>query len=294
MPKMDIESSEQSPVAYSEEWVQVDGRRVRFWRAGSGLALVLVHGLLGYSFSWRHVIPQLALTWEVFAPDMPGSGFSECDSKIDCRLSSAANRLLKFLDAAGISSCDLVGSSYGGATALMLAANHPLRVRRLVLVSPANPWSKYGRKRMALLRNTAIASAFPKLARQMRPLHNYFLRRLYGEPSLITAETCRGYSDPLSRAGRFEHALGIVSSWNADMQELRAAIPKASNIPTLLIWGSRDRAVDPVSANALRSSFRTCHIEVIEGAGHLPYEECPKEFIRVITKFLKTPVPLGK
>jgi pimeloyl-ACP methyl ester carboxylesterase len=162
------------------------------------------------------------------------------------------------------------------------------------MVSPANPWSKYGRKRMALLRNTAVASAFPKLARQMRPLHNYFLRRLYGEPGLITAEAYRGYSDPLSRRGRFEHALGIVGSWNADMQELKAAIPKASNIPTLLIWGSRDRAVEPVSANALRSSFRTCRLEIIEGAGHLPYEECPQEFNRIVTKFLKTPAPLGK
>ena len=294
MPKTDIESSEQSPVACSEEWVQLEGRRVRFWRAGSGPALVLVHGLLGYSFSWRHVIRPLALNWEVFAPDMPGSGFSECDSKIDCRLSSAANRLLKFLDAAGISTCDLVGSSYGGATALMLAASHPLRVRRLVLVSPANPWSKYGRKRMALLRNAAVASVFPRLARKMRPLHDYFLRRLYGEPRLITAEAYRGYSDPLSRGGRFEHAVGIVGSWNADMQELGAAIPNASNIPTLLMWGSRDRAVDPISANALKNNFRTCRLEVIEGAGHLPYEECPKEFNRILTKFLKTPVPLGK
>jgi len=128
----------------------------------------------------------------------------------------------------------------------------------------------------------------------MRPLHNYFLRRLYGEPSLITAEAYRGYSDPLSRAGRFEHAIGIVGSWNADMQELRAEIQNASNILTLLIWGSRDRAVDPVSANALRNSFRTCSLEVIEGAGHLPYEEYPKEFNRIVTKFLKTAVPLGK
>src|SRR5258708_29529707 len=103
MPETDTESSEQSPVACSEESVQVEGWRVRFWRAGSGPALVLVHGLLGYSFSWRHVIRPLASNWEVVAPDMPGSGFSECDSKIDCQLSSAANRLLKFLDAAGVS-----------------------------------------------------------------------------------------------------------------------------------------------------------------------------------------------
>jgi alpha-beta hydrolase superfamily lysophospholipase len=60
MPKTDIESREHPMVGSSEEWVQVEGRRVRFWRAGSGPALVLVHGLLGYSFSWRRVIHPLA------------------------------------------------------------------------------------------------------------------------------------------------------------------------------------------------------------------------------------------
>jgi len=113
-----------------EDSIRVDGLQVRFWRAGTGPALVLMHGLLGYSFSWRHVIPILARNREVFAPDMPGSGFSECDPGLDCRLSSTAQRLLGFLDATGVASCDLVGSSYGGATAMILAALAPSRVRR--------------------------------------------------------------------------------------------------------------------------------------------------------------------
>ena len=266
--------------------IRVDGLQVRFRRAGTGSALVLMHGLLGYSFSWRHVIPILARNWEVFAPDMPGSGFSECDPRLDCRLSSAAQRLLGFLDATGIASCDLVGSSYGGATAIMLGALAPSRVRRLVLVSPANPWSLYGRRRLALLRNSLVGALFPKLERPMRPLHNYFLRRLYGDPSRITREAFRGYSKPLRLPGRLEHAIGVVRTWQADMQELKAALPKISTVPTLLVWGSKDRAVDPASAEPLSQNFQTSRIAIMEGAGHLPYEEYPEEFSRIVIQFL--------
>lgn len=269
------------------EWTRADELGVRFAHAGSGPALVLVHGLLGYSFSWRQVIPTLAGQFEVFAPDLPGSGFSECDSTLDCRLSSAAKRLLGFLDATGVSSCDLVGSSYGGAAAIMLAALAPSRVRRLVLVSPANPWSRIGQIRLALFRNHAIAASFPALARPMRPLHDYFFRRMWGDPSRITPEAYRGYSAVLRRVGVLEHAVRIVQTWKPDMQELQSILPQLSHVPALLLWGSKDRTVDPASAEPLSKFFQSAEIAIIEGAGHLPYEECPEEFNRIVTRFLK-------
>src|SRR6185437_4638772 len=164
-------SSGSLPRRVVESSVLADGLLIRFWRAGAGPALVLVHGLLGYSFSWRGVIPALAHKNEVFAVDMPGAGFSECRAVLDFRLAGAARRLLAFLDAAGSDSCDLVGSSYGGSTAVMLAGLAPSRVRSLVLVSPANPWSKIGRKRLAVLKNPLVAFLFPTAARLARPLH---------------------------------------------------------------------------------------------------------------------------
>jgi pimeloyl-ACP methyl ester carboxylesterase len=279
-----------------EQWIRIDGLRIRFAHAGAGPALVLVHGLLGYSFTWRQVIPAFAQRFEVFAPDLPGAGFSDCDSSLDCSLSSAANRLLAFLDAVDIGSCDLIGSSYGGTTALMLALLAPSRVRRLVLVSPANPWSRIGRVRLALLRNRAAAAVFPGLARPMRPLHDYFLRRMWGDPGRITPEIYCRYSAPLKRHGTLEHAVKIVRTWWEEMRELQPLLPQLSHRPTLLVWGSRDRTVDPASAEPLRRNFQSAQVAIIEGAGHLPYEECPDEFSRIVTEFLgrtQPPDPAG-
>ena len=263
------------------------GLRIEYQHAGSGPALVLLHGLLGYSFSWRRVIPKLSSNREVFAPDMPGAGFSECRDDLDCRLAAAAGRLLTFLDSLQIERCDLVGSSYGGATALAMAATAPRRVRSLTLVSPANPWSQIGRKRLALLSNPVLASIFPKIARACTPLHRFFVRRMWGNPRKVTTETLEGYSRPLGRRGIFEHAVKIVQTWHTDMAQLEATLPKLASIPVLLIWGSKDRVVDLNSAALMKQHLPHAEIAIIEGAGHLPYEECPEEFCRIVEDFLQ-------
>jgi len=277
----------------SEEWVQVDGLKVRFQRSGSGPALLLVHGLLGYSFSWRFVIPQLAQGREIFALDMPGSGFSDCDAGLDCHLKSAAQRLLKFMDAVGIAACDLVGSSYGGATALMAVALAPARIRTLVLVSPANPWSNIGRKRLSLLNLPLMSSIFPRAARVCTPLNAFSLSRMFGDSRRMPADTIRGYSLVLARPGVLEHAVKIVRTWHTDMRELEAALPKIADIPVLLLWGSKDRVVDPGSAELLRRRLHMAQMAIIPGAGHLPYEESPEEFSGIVLDFLAQHSPAG-
>ena len=217
---------------------------------------------------------------------MPGAGFSECSPALDAHLSAAAVRLIEFLNALEIKSCDLVGSSYGGATALLLAARNPERVRTLTLVSPANPWSRIGRKRLAALGLPGASWLFPPLARLMPPLHRVFVRRMYGNRSRATAETLRGYSLPLLRKGTFEHAVKIARSWHSDMRELEVDLPKAASVPTLIIWGSKDKVVDPASARMLSRRLKQSRMVVIEGAGHLPYEECPEEFALLVGSFL--------
>ena len=182
--------------------------------------------------------------------------------------------------------CDLIGSSYGGATAILLAGLVPSRIRSLVLVSPANPWSRIGQKRLALLRNPVIALLFPKVSRAVHPMHRYFVRRMWGDPRLVTAETLDGYVRPLLQPGIFEHAVKTVCTWHADMRELESALPKIVDIPTLLVWGGKDRVVDPASAELMAKHLPRARVAVLPGAGHLPYEECPKEFCRTVLDFL--------
>jgi pimeloyl-ACP methyl ester carboxylesterase len=276
------------PAAYSIEdhWITLDAARMRYLRSGSGPPLVLLHGLLGYSFSWRYAIPALACHATVHAVDMLGVGFSDRPPGLDAHLRANAERLLRFLDAVNVDSCDLLGTSHGGAVAMTTAALAPDRIRRLILVAPVNPWSRPGRHLAAFLSHRLVASHFLRIAPLLAPFHGFFLRRLYGDPRRIRPGTLEGYSAPFLLPGAVEHGVRILRSWGPDLEELRGLLPRITSIPTLLLWGAEDAAVDPSSSEPLRHQFQNCQVRLFEGVGHLPYEEVPEEFNAAVAEFL--------
>ena len=276
------------PHSLEDHWITLDGARMRYLREGSGHPLLLLHGLLGYSFSWRYAIPALAPYADVHAVDMLGVGFSDRPPNLNCCLRASAERLIRFLDAVGITSCDLVGTSHGGAVAMMAASLAPNRIKRLILVAPANPWSSYGKRMAAFLSAPPVAWLFPWIAPLLEITHDSLLRRLYGDPQRIRPGTLAGYSAPLSQPGAFRTGLSIVGTWQQDLEELRHTLPSISHLPTLLIWGSLDNAVDPGSAEPLCHQFEHCRLIMLPGVGHLPYEEAPEQFNQAVIQFLQT------
>ena len=271
--------------------MDMDGARMRYLRAGSGPALILLHGLLGYSFSWRYTIPALAPFATVYAPDMLGAGFSDRPAGLDHSMRGTARRLLRFTERLGISSFDLLGTSHGGAVAMMAAAeclggNCKSRVRRLVLVAPVNPYSAHGRWLAPFVGGNFGGSLFRFGAAHLSFLFPYFHARLYAERGRIPPGTLAGYVAPLAKAGLLEHALSIVGTWTEDLRQLELVLPKLASIPTLLMWGSKDPAVYASSALPLAKHFPNSKSIVFPGVGHLPYEECPAEFNRAVIEFL--------
>jgi len=266
--------------------ITLDGVGWRYQRAGSGPPLLLVHGLLGYSFSWRFAIPALAQCASVYAVDLPGAGFSDRPARMDSCMKSLGQQLLHFMDATGLASCHLLGTSHGGAVAMMAAASAPTRFPQLILVDPVNPWSGRGKFLSVLLSNPVVAPVFTWAGPRLRFVQEHYLRRLYADTSRIRPGTSEGYRQPLRRPGAFAHAVDILRSWNCDLRELESALPRIAHIPTLLIWGDRDAAVDPASAARLKAHFCQCNLVMLEGVGHLPYEEVPDEFNRAVIEFL--------
>jgi pimeloyl-ACP methyl ester carboxylesterase len=277
-----------APPQYSiqDHWITLDGARMRYLRDGHGPPLVLLHGLLGYSFSWRYAIPVLAERATVHAVDMLGVGFSDRPPGLDCCLQASAERLLRFLDAAAIDSCDLLGTSHGGAVSMMAASLAPERIRRLILVAPVNPWSLFGKPTAAFLSNRFVSPVFVRAAPLLEIIHGYLLRRLYGDPSRIRPGTLQGYSAPFRMPGAFRYGISVLRTWSEDLQLLESALPRIAHIPTLILWGGVDNAVDPASASKLSRQFQDFRVQMFEGVGHLPYEEVPEEFNRAVMDFL--------
>lgn len=270
--------------------MEMNGARMRYLRAGSGPPLILLHGLLAYSFSWRFSLPALAPHATLYALDQLGAGFSDRPKDLDHSMRGTALRVLKFAANLGLSSFDLLGTSRGGAVAMCAAAESLSgkgpRVRRLILVCPVNPFSPHGTWYAPFLGTPLGAAGFRWVVARMPFLFSYGHRRLYAVRSKIPADSLKGYEAPLATPGFFEHGLSIVKTWTADLKELEQLLPKLREIPTLLVWGDKDPAVYVSSMERLAEHFAKVKKVVFQGVGHLPYEECPEQFNRAVIEFL--------
>jgi len=285
-----VDSQTARSVPWEECWLNLAGGRMRYLKAGAGRPLILVHGLLGYSFSWRFTIPAVAPYATVYAIDNLGAGFSLAPDGMNCSIRSTAERVLQFADMIGLTEFDLLGTSHGGAAAMMVAAVCVERkagnLRRLVLVAPVNPWSPHGRRLAPFLGSAAGSFLFRKTVARWRSLDYLWLRRVFGDGAKIPADSLDGYRLPVLQNHAFEHGLRIVRSWTADLVELEAALPTVRDYATLIMWGAKDRAVSVRSAEPLRRNFRNAGLVIFPGVGHLPYEECPSEFNQELIQFL--------
>lgn len=118
-----------------------------------------------------------------------------------------------------------------------------------------------------------------------RPLYRIALARMYGDPRRLPAGTVEGYRSQIMQPGRVNNILNTLRSWEKDVNALRAMIPRI-RARSLLIWGTLDGAVDVRSAEPLRQALPDCQLALIEGAGHLPFEETPEEFNRLVLGFI--------
>ena len=274
------------PIETREEFVEIEGARMRCLVSGEGPALVLLHGLLGTADAWGPATARLARQSTVYAPDAIGIGRSDRVPGLDVSLRASARRLIALLDAQQVRCADLVGTSHGGSVALMAAALYPDRVRSLVLQAPANPFSDMADPLIRFYRTAfgqRVANYIPIVPGKV---HSMALNRMYGDSSRVRAGSLIPYVASLRVPGTGSYVLSVLQRWDEDMEDLKAMLPRLRQVPSLLLWGDRDRAVSIRSGERLAEYFDHATLLVMPGAGHLPHEELPAVFGGVVNGFL--------
>jgi 4,5:9,10-diseco-3-hydroxy-5,9,17-trioxoandrosta-1(10),2-diene-4-oate hydrolase len=276
----------QASIATEHHTAEVDGYKMHFWKAGTGPDLLILHGILGTAAAWEDVAPELAPEFTVYAIDALGIGRSERVKGIDAGLEAQADRVARFMEARGIRAADILATSHGGAVALMLAAKHPGRVRSLILNSPANPFSNWADPLIRFYQSPLgrwFAHRIPDLPDAVTALA---LGRMYGDETAAQNGHLEKYMDSLRIPGTVDYVLSILSRWFEDMRDLEQKLDQVHGFPALLVWGDRDCAVSLESGRRLQRLFARSELVVLPGAGHLPFEECPRIFGQAITSFL--------
>jgi len=277
------------------EEITLHGHRVSYRRAGWGPVIVLIHGITGSSLTWEDVIEPLAERYTVVAPDLLGHGES-AKPRGDYSLGAYASGVRDLLQAIGHDRATVVGHSLGGGVAMQFAYQFPERCERLVLVSSGG----LGREVHMLLRAAALPGselvlpllASPGIIGRVDAV-GAFLSRLGLRAGADLDELWRGFSSLTDGGARaaFIHTLRTILDPGGQRVSATDRLYLAAEMPTLIVWGERDPIIP--FRHGLRAS------ELVPGsrfvsfpdAGHFPYRDDPRRFVRELTDFIESTEP---
>lgn len=250
--------------------------------------IILVHGLGDEADTWRRVIPGLARRWRVIAPDLPGFGRSPLPGRrLTPRFLSSI--LLELLESLELPQAVFMGSSLGAALVQITAVVRPSAVNGLILVDggllvrsrvPPSLLAMLvpgiGERRYRSLekdRGAAYVSLLPYYSRLdlLPDAERQFLRERVGE---------RVASDSQRRA--YFSLFRSYFVWRLLNGMFAARRARKLELPVTYVWGARDRILPILAADAARALQPDAELTVIDGAGHLPHQERPEEFLRAV------------
>jgi pimeloyl-ACP methyl ester carboxylesterase len=258
---------------------------------GEGPPILLIHGFGTNTFTWRHVAPDLARDHRVIAVDL--KGFGQSDKPFDERYSAQdqADLLAQLIVDHDLKDLTIVGHSYGGGVALLLALD-------------ADPRLKGRIARLVLLDTIAYPQAIPiffkmldtpvvsQIGVRMAPTDfqiRMALRIAYFDNSKIGADEVAAYAGPMkTAAGKHAiiHSARQILPPDADAIAARYA---EITLPTLIVWCDHDRIVPLDVGLKLRRAMPNSTLRIVSECGHMPQEEQPEATMREIRDFLGRP-----
>jgi pimeloyl-ACP methyl ester carboxylesterase len=255
---------------------------------GKGSPLLLIHGFGASTYTWRFVAPELAKTHRVIAVDL--KGFGQSDKPFDDRYSifDQAELLAQLIEEKDLRNLTLVGHSFGGGVALLLAlqANKRLdgRITRLVLLDsiayPQHIPVFFRLLDVPLVSQLGVRMVPPSVQTRVA------LEIAYFDDSKIDPAEIEAYAAPLKTAAG-KHAI-IHSARQIlpeDIAELSESY-KTIELPTLILWCDHDRIVPLEVGLRLRRTLPNSTLRLVEDCGHMPQEEQPASALSLIKGFI--------
>jgi pimeloyl-ACP methyl ester carboxylesterase len=251
------------------------GLNIRYQRAGQGPPLVLLHGFICDSRSWRYQVEGLADDFDVIAWDNPGCGASS-DTGEEFSMEEYARCLTGFLDELAVETAHFCGLSWGGTLALEFYRIYPERVRSLVLADCYAGWTG----------SLGAEAAEQRLARCLReselPPDEWVPHWV---PEAFSTNASQSIIDEYQAIMWDFHPVGFRAMSRAVAGDFSDILPTVS-VPTLLIWGSEDSRSPLAAGEAIRDSIPGSRLIVIPSAGHVSGFEQPAAFNTAVREFI--------
>jgi pimeloyl-ACP methyl ester carboxylesterase len=260
----------------------------------------MVHGLGGAAVNWLAVGPAFAEHHRTFALDLAGFGRTPLFHR-SAALGANAELVHRFIEDVIGEPVILMGNSMGGHIAILVAADHPHWVSRLILVDPAVPGEHVRRIDPASLGVVAALSlpglaeiVIDRRARNLGPegLVKRTINLVMADPSRVGGDLLEAHVQLIRERSNLGRQNSRAFTQAIRSLGLRMADPrfwarmKKVEAPTLVVHGELDRLIPLSAARDLIRRRPDWTLEIIEGVGHVPMMEAPDRFLEVVNQWL--------
>ena len=272
-----------TPAHLEPRQVVVDGHRLAYREAGDGPPVLLLHGIPTSSELWREVIPRLARTRRVVAPDLLNYGRSDKPTRADVSINAQARLMLGLMDALGLRRVDLVAHDIGGGVAQLMAVRRPERIARLALANTVCfdswPIPEFQPLQAPGAEDGMSLDDFLAMLRGFLP-NGVHRPEALGEEAVETM--LAPWSDEAGKRALFRNFRRLNPEYTRAIAGELETLPH----PTLILWGRHDPFQKLAYGEKLAATIPDARLEVIEDAAHWIMEEKPGEVADRLAAFL--------
>jgi pimeloyl-ACP methyl ester carboxylesterase len=272
----------------------IHGYRRAFRVAGSGPALLLIHGVGDNSSTWEPVHAKLAQRFTVIAPDLLGHGESD-KPRADYSLAAFANGMRDLLAVLGIKRVTVVGHSLGGGVAMQFAYQYPHMVERIVLVSTGGVTKDVslglrlaampmGSEALAMLR---VPGAVPALQLVGRAAAKVLGSNKFGRDLPDGLRLLARLKEPAALSA-FSRTLRAVVDGHGQLVTMLDRSYLMQSIPVQVIWGEDDLVIPLSHARIAHAAIPGSRLEIFENSGHMPHHDHPGRFVETVERFIES------
>lgn len=268
------------------QFVTVNGQPLHLRDEGprdDSLPILLVHGTSSSLHTWQGWTDSLRSTRRVIRFDLPGFGLTGPAADGDYRMDAYVRSVIGVMVALGVRRAVIGGNSLGGGVAWHVAVSHPERVAGLVLVDAVGyPFVStsvpigFRLARLPVL-NVLIQRILP------RTVVEESVRNVVGDPSRVTPELVQRYYDITRREG---NRAALVARFRQSGDDTDTTAIRAITVPTLVLWGGRDRLIPPENATRFGRDIVGSRVVMFPELGHVPHEEDPAATLAAVRPFL--------
>jgi pimeloyl-ACP methyl ester carboxylesterase len=275
----------------------IHGYKRAYRIAGSGPAILLIHGIGDNSTTWNAIQAKLAQRFTVIAPDLLGHGRSD-KPRADYSVAAYANGMRDLLSVLEIERVTVVGHSLGGGVAMQFAYQFPHLVERLILIGAGGVTKDVnvalrlaslpmGSEALALLR---LPLVLPALRTAGKILGNTLGTTGLGNDLTQVLRILDDLPEPTASSA-FTRTLRAVVDWRGQIVTMLDRCYLTQAIPVLIVWGTRDVVVPVQHAWMAHAAMPGSRLEIFEGSGHFPFHDDPARFIDVVQRFIDSSEP---